>query len=354
MDYRITPAIMSGGSGTRLWPTSTESLPKQFHALLGPESLIESTLKRVRGKVGALCFAPPIILANARHEVLVDAHLARVGTTPLAIALEPMGRNTAATGVLAAAIAAEETPDALVLLLPADQVIGDVRAFHAIIERAAPFAIERIVTFGIEPDRPATGYGYIKRGPALGDGVFAIDAFKEKPTADIARTYLEAGGYSWNAGVFLFRPGLLLREFEAAAKIRDCTLEALRTAARDGVKLRFDAAAFERIPEAPLDVAVMEQTKVGAVAPCSLGWADIGSWDEVLRLSARDGSDNAIYGPIIALDAAGNLLRSEGPKLCVAGVFNLVVIATPEVVLIVPHERAQDVKVLKKMADKLK
>src|SRR5262245_10423965 len=165
MTFRIIPAIMSGGGGTRLWPVSTDAQPKQFHALAGQTgSLFSETARRIRGKCGALSFAPPIVLSNARHADLVREHSALVGVAPAAIVLEPVPRNTAAVGAVAAAVAAEIDPDALVLLLPADHVIANPKAFRTAIERAAPFAKERIVTFGIAPDRPATGYGYIKRG----------------------------------------------------------------------------------------------------------------------------------------------------------------------------------------------
>ena len=177
MTYRIIPAIMSGGAGTRLWPLSTDAQPKQFHALAGDESLFATTAKRVRGIVGDVSFSPPIVLCNESHLVMARQEL---GGEAAAFVLEPVPRNTAAVGAIAAAVAAEIDPDALVLLLPADHIVADAAAFHAAIARAAPFARERIVTFGIAPDRPATGYGYIQRGAALGDGVFAIELLSRK------------------------------------------------------------------------------------------------------------------------------------------------------------------------------
>jgi mannose-1-phosphate guanylyltransferase/mannose-6-phosphate isomerase len=353
MSQRIIPAIMSGGSGTRLWPASTDDLPKQFHALLGGNSLIAQTASRVAGEVNGLSFAPPILLCNARHRELTHAHLARVGIYPAAVALEPFGRNTAAAGVLAAALGGELDPNALVLLLPADHVIADREAFHAAIARAAPFARDRIVTFGIEPDNPATGYGYIKSGAPLGAGVNEIAAFKEKPSADLARAYLAEGGYSWNAGIFLFKPDVLLAEFAASADIRDRTLAALRAAPREGVNIALSAEAFGEIPSQPIDIAVMEKTKRGAVAPCAFGWADIGSWDEVWRLSPHDAQDNARIGPAAVLDGTGNLLHSSGPKICVAGVEDLIVVATADAVIVLPRARAQDVKALLEASKKL-
>lgn len=297
-----------------------------------------------------MTFGAPIMLANAQHEALVDAHLAQIGCQASAIALEPAGRNTAAAAAIAAMLAAEQNENALVLLLPADHVIADAAAFRAVIAKAAPHARERIVTFGVKPDRPETGYGYIKQGAALGDGVYAIDMFKEKPKAAVAQAYLDDGGYSWNAGIFLFSPAVLLREFAAAAAIRDASASALAQARRSAEKIYFSQAAFEAIPKAPLDIAVMEATRFGAVAPCDIGWADIGSWDEVHRLSPHDEAGNARHGEVVTLDARNNLLRSDGPRICVAGVEDLMVIASGDTVVIAPLSRAQDVKRLLELA----
>ncbi|GAM97910.1 mannose-1-phosphate guanylyltransferase [alpha proteobacterium U9-1i] len=353
MTIRILPAIMSGGSGTRLWPASTEARPKQFHALGGAGTLIGETVARVRGQAGALSFAPPMMQANVSHAELIAEALAAISVQPTAIVLEPAARNTAAVGAIAAALGAELEPEALVLLLPADHQINDRAAFLAAIERAAPFARERIVTFGINPDRPETGYGYIKRGAELGAGVYAIDSFREKPNDATARAYLEHGGYAWNSGMFLFSPRVMLEEFAQSADVRDAALEALRLARRHGVEIRLDETAFNKTPSMPLDIAVMEKTKRGAVAPCDIGWADLGSWDEIWRLSPKDGAGNAVHGKVVTLDADGNLLRADGVTLSVAGVSDLIVIATGDAVLILPRSRAQDVKRLKELAEKL-
>ena len=351
MTHRIIPAIMSGGGGTRLWPVSTAARPKQFHALAGQSgSLFSETARRLRGKSGALSFAPPLVLCGAGHAELARAHLAEVDVSAAALVLEPAARNTAAVAAVAAAIALEIDPDALVLLLPADHVIADPDAFRAAIAAAAPFARERIVTFGLAPDRPATGYGYIKRGAELSEGVFTIDSFREKPNAETARAWLAEGGYSWNAGIFLFHPALLLAEFDASPAIRDSALAALEAAARDGDEIRLDAALFAQTPSQPLDIAVMEKTTRAAVVPCDIGWADVGAWDEIWRISPHDAYGNAIQGDVVALDAHNNLLRSEGVKLCAAGVSDLIIVATAEAVIIVPRERAQDVKLLREMA----
>lgn len=345
----IIPAIMSGGAGTRLWPASTEARPKQFHALGGAQTMIAETARRVSGVSGSLSFGAPMVLCNERHAQLVRESVGNVA----AIVFEPAPRNTAAVGAIAAALGGEIDPEALVLLLPADHIINDVAAFHAAIERAAPFAYDRIVTFGIAPDRPATGYGYIRRGGALGEGVFAIESFREKPNEATAREYLATGDYAWNSGMFLFSPEVLLREFEASAEIRDPALAALKAAKRDGVNIHLDAEAFASVPSAPLDIAVMEKTPRAAVVPCEIGWADVGSWDEIWRLAAKDASGNALHGPVVALDASNTLIRSDGLKVCVAGISDLIIVASADAIVIVPRDRAQDVKELGSRAGKL-
>ncbi|MCC6787486.1 MAG: mannose-1-phosphate guanyltransferase [Hyphomonadaceae bacterium] len=349
MTARIIPAIMSGGAGTRLWPLSTDAHPKQFHKLGGVMSLFGETVHRVSATQSGLSFAPPIVLCNRAHAAHVRAGLAEAGVGASAIVYEPAPRNTAAVGAIAAAIGAEIDPEALVLLLPADHLIRDTAAFYDVLSRAAPFARERIVTFGIQPDRPATGFGYIKSGVNLGSGVFEIDSFVEKPDHETAQRYLADGGYHWNSGMFLFSPRILLQEFDASADIREGALAALQAAERDGDEISLDAGLFAKTPSQPLDVAVMEKTAKAAVAPCSIGWIDIGTWDEIWRISAKDEAENALDGGF-AHDASGNLLRGEGVKVFAAGVQNLIVIATHDAVIVVPRDRAQDVKNLWKLA----
>ncbi len=345
---RIIPAIMSGGAGTRLWPLSTEARPKQFHALGGDASLFAQTVRRVSGDVRALSFAPPIVLGNARHAALIRTGLAEANTRASAIVFEPAPRNTAAVGAIAAALGAEIDPDALVLLLPSDHLITDVGAFHAALERAASFARDRIVTFGITPDRPATGYGYIRSGAALGDGVFAIDSFREKPDAATAQGYLEAGGYAWNSGMFLFSARVMLAEFAASADIRDAALAALNAAKRNGDEIALDANAFAAVPSRPLDIAVMEKTQRAAVAPCAMGWADIGTWDEVWRLAPRNGDGFAILGSAAAADAAR--MDASGVRNVVVDGDDLVVAVAPGGLLILPRAQALDAAALRALA----
>ncbi|MBX3511596.1 MAG: mannose-1-phosphate guanylyltransferase/mannose-6-phosphate isomerase [Hyphomonadaceae bacterium] len=355
MSVRIIPAIMSGGAGTRLWPASTETLPKQFHALIGAETLFVQTLRRVSGGGDGLTFMAPIILSGDRYAGAVAAQLAAARAEAQAIVLEPAARNTAAPAAIAALLAqAGGDEHALVLLLPADHIITDRDAFLAALRAAARHAQTHVVTFGVTPDRPDTGFGYIKSGAALGAGVYEIEAFKEKPDAATAAHYLAQGGYSWNAGMFLFKPAVLLGELAAhAPEILAAAETALARGRREGAEVRLEADAFMAAPALPLDIAVMERTARGAVAPCAIGWADVGSWSEIWRLSERDEAGNAAYGSVTALDAQNNLLRGDGVKVCVAGVSDLIVVATPEAVIIVPRERAQDVKTLAERARKL-
>jgi mannose-1-phosphate guanylyltransferase/mannose-6-phosphate isomerase len=343
---RIFPVIMSGGSGTRLWPVSTEARPKQFHALGGAKSMIAETALRLRGTKGGIEFLDPIVIASERHGDLVFSELASVGIEPAAVVLEPIGRNTAATAALAALVAAEIDPLAKVLLMPADHLVEKVDLFVDAIAAASEIVDERIVTFGITPEGPETGYGYIQQGEGLCDGVFSVAAFKEKPDEATASRYLREGGFSWNSGVFFFSPAVLLEEFSGAADIRDDTARALASAARDGRSITLPRDLFGAVRAEPVDIAVMEKTKRAAVAPCDIGWADVGSWAELWRLSDKDAHGNAVSGQVTLLDCEDNLVRGDGVHVSVAGVSGLVVVATPEAVLVLPRSRAQDVKKL--------
>jgi mannose-1-phosphate guanylyltransferase/mannose-6-phosphate isomerase len=280
----------------------------------------------------------------------VKADLASVGVTPSALVFEPIGRNTAATAALAAMVVAELDPDALALLMPADHVVTKPAALIAAVQAAAGVARTHIVTFGMTPTEPNTGYGYIRQAKeALAPSVYPVAEFKEKPLREQAAAYLSAGGYTWNGGVFFFRPKVMLEEFShASADIREGARQAMERGVRSGVELLLDYDAFAAVREAPVDIAVMEKTARAAVAPCSIGWADIGSWSEVWRLSGGETNveANVTSGPVTILDGVGNLVRSDGIHVSIAGVDNLVVIATQDGILILPKDRSQDVKKL--------
>lgn len=342
---KIIPVIMSGGSGTRLWPLSTDARPKQFHDLGGDRPMIVETALRLSGAHGEFAFLDPVIIANAAHADIVQSQLAERGVTPSAIVLEPQGRNTAATAALAAMVAREIDPEAHVLLAPADHLVTKPAAFIAAIRTAIGVVDERIVTFGITPTGPETGYGYILQGEELRPGVSNLVAFKEKPDRPEAERYLREGGYTWNSGVFFFSPAMMLKEFAiASADIRDGAAEAFKRAARSSVFIHLDPSAFAAVRAEAVDRAVMEKTSRGAVVPCDIGWADIGSWAEVWRLSGRDGQGNAVEGPATLLDCANSLVRSDGVQVSVIGAEDLIVVASGNSVLIMPRSRAQDVK----------
>jgi len=347
---RIYPVIMSGGAGSRLWPLSTDARPKPHHALVGSRTMMEETALRMRGSHGEIEFMDPVIIAGAGHRELVKADLASVGVTASALVFEPMGRNTAATAALAAMVVAELDRDALALLMPADHVVTRPAALIAAVQAAAGVAKTHIVTFGMKPSEPNTGYGYIRQSAeALAPGVYPVAEFKEKPNREEAEAYLAAGGYTWNGGVFFFNPKVMLEEFSiASSDIREGARKALQQGVRSGVEVLLDPTAFAAVREAPVDIAVMEKTARAAVAPCSIGWADIGSWSEVWRLSGgeSDVEANVTTGPVTILDGVGNLVRSDGIQVSIAGVDNLVVIATQDGILILPKDRSQDVKKL--------
>lgn len=349
MTDKINPVILSGGVGSRLWPLSRALYPKQLLPLATERTMLQETALRV---AEAARFAAPLVVANEEHRFMIAEQLRVVGIDPSAIILEPEGRNTAPAVALAALRLAADDPDALMLVMPSDHVIGDVAAFHGAVEAGArAAAADRLVTFGITPERPETGYGYIEAGDALTDGVRAVRRFVEKPDAATAAEYLASGRFYWNAGIFLFRAGHYLDELERQAPdILAACRAAMEKAASDLCFIRPDAAAFRASPSNSIDYAVMEKTASAAVVPVSMGWSDVGSWTALWEISPRDGDGNSRWGDVIALDSRNSLLRSEGPAIAALGLDDMVVVATRDAVLVAPKERAQDVK---KVVDEL-
>jgi len=343
----ILPVILCGGAGTRLWPVSTEAAPKPFHALFSGESLFQATVRRVAGDDG---FLAPMIVCGRTHRALVETQLRAIGVEPSLLVLEPCGRGTAPIAAIAASLAAERWPDALVLMLSADHLIADEAEFRRTIRRGAAIADDWIVTLGIRPTRPETGYGYIRQGAALADGLHHVDGFVEKPDLATAQGFVAGGQYSWNAGVFLFSPKLMLEEFEAArpdiARAALAALPAGRAGrgGRGGGLIELDETRFHACPTEAIDRAVMERTQRAAVATCDFDWADIGAWDEVWRLAHRDGAQNAVRGDVDLVEVSGSLVWSEGPTVAAVGVEDLVIVATREAVLVIPRARAQEVR----------
>ncbi|TMJ20145.1 MAG: mannose-1-phosphate guanylyltransferase/mannose-6-phosphate isomerase [Alphaproteobacteria bacterium] len=332
----IIPVILSGGSGTRLWPLSRAGQPKQMLDLTGAGSMLGMTAERVADPG---LFAAPWVVAGTSQADAIEGALPALGS----LILEPAARNTAPAIALAALAAA---PDDLLLILPSDHLIADAAGFRAAAERAAPFAREGwIVTFGMKPERAETGYGYIERGAALGAGVHQAARFVEKPDAATAEAYVESGRHDWNGGIFLMRAGAYLEALEAhAPDIASAARAAMDGARREGARIYPEEAAFARSPAISIDYAVMEKAGKVAVAPVAVGWSDVGSWEALMEVSASDAEGNALSGDVVALGASGCLIRSEGPLVAAIGVEDLVIVATADSVLIVPKAQSQRVK----------
>lgn len=350
MSDKVVPVVMSGGSGTRLWPLSTDREPKQFHSLVGDRTMIQETVRRL-GAVEGLVPLDPILICNGRHLEQVNDQMAAVGAAPSAVVLEPRGRNTAPVAAVAAALAAEADPEALVLLMPADHVILDAEGFSRTVARSAAAARDRIVVFGVEPTAPETGYGYIESGALLPEGsagvVREVVRFAEKPDLQTARRYVASGRYLWNAGVFLFSPAVLMDELRRhAPEVLETALAALAAAQRRGGEIVLGAEAFGACPSISIDYAVMEKTDRAAVAPIGTDWADVGSWSELWRLGDKDEAGNVSHGEPCLIDASGSLVWSDGPAVGVIGMSDVVVVATREAVVVLPRDRAQDVKLV--------
>jgi mannose-1-phosphate guanylyltransferase len=329
---RIIPVILSGGSGTRLWPMSSDERPKQFLALTDERTMFQLTLDRVSDSAR---FADPLIVANARHADLIEEQLQGRAAT---LILEPLARNTAPAIALAALAANAADP---LLVMPSDHVIADLPAFMAAIDAARPL-VERgwLATFGIAPDAPETGYGYIQMGAEEAPGTHRVDRFVEKPDLVTAKAMLAQGGYVWNGGIFLFRADAYLRALaEFAPAMLDAARASMDTAKRTGQRILPDAEAFAASPSDSIDYAVMEKADRVAVVPVSMGWSDIGSWDALYAL------DPAPKGEVLALDTTDCLLRSDGGiRINAVGVKDLIIVASGQDVLILPRGKSQDVK----------
>lgn len=331
------PVILCGGSGTRLWPLSREHFPKQFIGLASERSLFQATVQRLQGLPGLL---GPLILTQETHRFLVNEQLRQVETAPSQIILESEARNTAPALTLAALWALAHQPDALLLVMPSDHALSQPEAFRALLPQAAERALAgQIVTFGVVPDRPETAYGYIQAQDQK------IVAFVEKPDQATAEGYLAAGNYLWNSGIFALNAQTWIAEVEKQAPD---LLKACRSAFEQGQAepdfFRPDPKAFALSPARSIDYAVMEKTTLGVVLPLNAGWSDVGSWDALKNQYPQDAAGNACQGNVMALNASGNLLRSSGRLLTAVGVENLLIIETPDAVLVASQDHAQEVK----------
>ena len=335
----LQPVLLSGGSGTRLWPLSREAYPKQFLPLVGEATMLQDTWARV----APLAARPPIVVANEEHRFLAAEQLRRVGVDHAAIVLEPVGRNTAPAIAAAALQAQAGGGDPLLLALPSDHVVRDAEGFRAAVRAAMPAAeAGALVTFGIVPSAPETGFGYIQA--AAGEGVRAVLRFVEKPDAATAQSYLDAGGYYWNSGMFLFRASRYLAELE---RFRPDILSAVRAAfgfaRHDGDFIRLDSDAFAASPSDSIDYAVMEKTDAAMVLPVDIGWNDVGSWSALWEVSEQDGDGNAHHGDVISIDSRNSYAYARR-MVALVGVDDLVVVETDDAVLVARKDRVQQVK----------
>ncbi len=342
----IIPVILCGGSGTRMWPLSRGGYPKQYLALYGEQTLVQQTAQRLDGLAGAQA---PMFITNQEQRFLVAEQMRSVGIEPSAVILEPVGRNTAPAVAAAALVAAKQDPEAIILVLPSDHVIQNDKAFCDLVARAAKAAeAGKLVTFGIQPTSPNTGYGYIRRGTALAelDGGFTVDAFVEKPDLAKAEGFLAAGGYYWNSGMFLFKARVYLEEL---GLIRPDILKqvtfAVEHAEVDKDFLRLDHESFSSCPEDSIDYAVMEHTRHAVVVEAAgLGWSDIGSWSALAEVAQADANGNNLLGDVMADRVTNSYIRAENRMIAAIGVDNLVIVETADAILVATKEHAQDVK----------
>ena len=336
----ITPVILSGGSGTRLWPLSREAHPKQFLPILGEHSLLQATALRLQG----LNASSPIVVANETHRFLVAEQMQQLGIKPSALLLEPVGRNTAPAIAVAAYQAMAINPEAVLLVMPSDHAISDVAGFQAAVAQALPTAEQGgLVTFGIVPEAAETGFGYIKA--VAGEGVRAIERFVEKPDAKTATDYVATGDYFWNSGMFLFKASRYLEELSGKyPEMLHQAKQAVENAQVDADFIRLDKEAFEAMTSDSIDYAVMENTKNGFILPIAVGWSDVGSWQALWQVSEQDGNGNAHHGDVLALDCLNTLAIGDKRLIALLGLQDIVVVDTDDAVLVAHKDRVQEVK----------
>ncbi len=345
----IYPVIMAGGTGSRLWPLSRQLNPKQFLKLTDAKwSMLQSTVSRLNG----LAVQPPLIICNEQHRFIAAEQMRQAGFQHAHIILEPCGRNTAPAIALAALQLQRARKlgdeDPLMLVLAADHLIQDVAAFHQCVQRARTLALDdKLVTFGIQPTHPETGYGYICHGEAINEHGHAVEAFVEKPDLETAKAYMESGNYLWNSGMFMFRAGRYLEELGIhRPDILAACESAMENVSQDFDFTRVDEARFAECPDESVDYAVMEKTASAAVVALDAGWSDIGSWSALWEVSTKDSDGNCSSGDVMTLDTNNTLVRAESRLVATLGVDDLVIIETKDAVLVAHKDKVQDVKKL--------
>jgi len=342
----ILPVILSGGSGTRLWPMSRPECPKQLLPLTAPETMLQLTAVRTQD-LAAARVGRPILVANAAHADRIDEQMSEAGIADYTLMLEPVGRNTAPAITLAAL---EAQGDEALLVMPSDHVIADLPAFHDAIARALPLVAQGwLVTFGITPDGPETGYGYIQMGRVCGAEVHEVERFVEKPDLANAQRMLAEGNHSWNAGIFLFRADAYLAALQRHQPlmldmVRQALAQARREGGERGGRVYPDAALFAQCPSDSVDYAIMERESQVACVPVAMGWSDVGSWDSLHAVSDRDESDNAVRGDALLLGARGCLVHSDGPRVTLVDVDDLIVVVSQGDVMILKRGESQKVR----------
>ena len=348
----LQPVILCGGSGTRLWPLSREQYPKQLLMLTGNETMLQATARRIDTTftTAGMQVLAPIVVGNEDYRFITAEQLRQAGVTPVAVVLEPVGRNTAPALALAALAALDGGADPVLVVMPADHIIDNVEAFRAAVARAAVYAeAGRLVTFGIRPTCPETGYGYIRAGAALtGEGGgHEIHAFVEKPDAPTAERYLASGEYLWNSGIFVMRASVWVRRLEA---LRPEIVVACRAAyaarSQESDFVRVGREAFSACPADSIDYAVMEKLAAGegVVLPFTAGWSDVGAWDALWQIDRKDSDGNVLRGDVMALDTRGTLAISQSRLVACVGLVDVVVVETPDAVLVAHKGRMQQVK----------
>ncbi len=340
----ITPIILSGGAGTRLWPLSRRHNPKQLIPLLGEETMLQLTARRVAGEG----FAPLWVVCGDSHHAVVRDQLGAAGVPAATVVIEPMARNTAPAVAAAAFALVRQGDDAYTLVLPSDHLVADVAAFLAAVDRAAAAAQQgKLVAFGLPPAAPETGYGYVARGDALDGlgGAFSVARFKEKPDRDEAETLVADGGYYWNSGMFLFRADAYLAELKRhAPTVHAACEEAVRRATHERGVVRLDADAFAGATSISIDHAVVEHTSQAAVVPAEMGWSDVGAFSALWDVGTRDASGNVVRGDVVSEATHDSYLHSNGPLLATVGVRDMVVVANDDAVLVARKDAVQGVR----------